>query len=98
MGKLYKNNPLEKKTAFHRGKRSVQNFRFHEILTAGPYKMGELRKVDAKELVWNPASLSDMSDQSLGLFLTTPFGHASVTIIVLADIILTYIFWKQIRQ
>ena len=56
---------------FHRGKRSIQNFRFHEILTAGPYKMGELRNVDAKELVWNPASLSDISDQSFGLFLTT---------------------------
>ena len=59
--------------AFHRGKREVEEFRFHEIMTAGPYKMGTLRKVDRTELIWNPADLAqfEKAEKSLGHFLMT---------------------------
>ena len=33
--------------------------------------MGELRKVDSSELIWNPAPLAALDDVSLGTFLTT---------------------------
>ena len=73
--KLFSSSPFDNagKRAFHRGKREIEEFRFHEIMTAGPYKMGTLRKVDRTELIWNPADLAQFeeAEKSLGHFLMT---------------------------
>ena len=72
-GTMAKRNNHHKSGAFHNRQKRAENQKstFHRIVTAGPYKLGIMQKVESSELIWNPASVTEIESLSLSSFLTT---------------------------